>query len=129
MAAKTISAARGRVRPEVTSPFDSLTPIWYRSALDFFVYLPPIKSYSTFRFACKMPFENFEGRDIPLKKFFIDETPKGTSLSQTTSFEVSSIKIDRRVPEEVVTRSEKKLANKKLQLHHIGQTNPLGRVL
>jgi hypothetical protein len=32
---KTISAARGRVRPKMTSPFDFLTQIWYRSALDF----------------------------------------------------------------------------------------------
>jgi hypothetical protein len=45
---KTISAARGRSRPEVTLSFDSLTPIWCRSVLEFCVYLSPIKSYSTF---------------------------------------------------------------------------------
>jgi hypothetical protein len=45
---KTISAARGRVRPEVKSPFDCLTPIWYRSVLEFFDYLLPVQSYSTF---------------------------------------------------------------------------------
>jgi hypothetical protein len=45
---KTISAARGRARPEVKSPFDSLTPIWYRSVLEFFDYLLPVESYSTF---------------------------------------------------------------------------------
>jgi hypothetical protein len=45
---KTISAARGRARPEVKSPFDSLTPIWYRSVLEFFDYLLPVQSYSTF---------------------------------------------------------------------------------
>jgi hypothetical protein len=44
----TISAARGRVRPEVKSPFDSLTRIRYTSALEFFDYLLPVKSYSTF---------------------------------------------------------------------------------
>jgi hypothetical protein len=45
---KTISAARGRVRPEVKSPFDCLTPICYRSVLEFFDYLLPVQSYSTF---------------------------------------------------------------------------------
>jgi hypothetical protein len=45
---KTISAAKGRVRPELKSPFALLTPIWYRSVLEFFGYLLPVKSYSTF---------------------------------------------------------------------------------
>jgi hypothetical protein len=45
---KTISAARGRVRPEVKSPFDILTPIRYRSVLEFVDYLLPVESYSTF---------------------------------------------------------------------------------
>jgi hypothetical protein len=45
---KTISAARGRVRPEVKSPFDCSTPIWCRSVLEFFDYLLPAQSYSTF---------------------------------------------------------------------------------
>jgi hypothetical protein len=44
----TISAARGRARPEMTSPFDSLTPICIGWPLEFFVYLSPFKSYSTF---------------------------------------------------------------------------------
>jgi hypothetical protein len=44
----TISTARGRVRPSEKSPFNSLTPIWYRSVLKFFGYLLPVKSYSTF---------------------------------------------------------------------------------
>jgi hypothetical protein len=44
---KTISATRGRVTPEVISPFDSLTLIRYRQVLEFFVYLLPVKSYST----------------------------------------------------------------------------------
>jgi hypothetical protein len=67
---KTISAARGRVRPEVKSPFDFSTPIWYTSVLDFSGYLLPVKSYSTFRFACKMPFGNFGEEIIPREKFF-----------------------------------------------------------
>jgi hypothetical protein len=37
----------GGVRLEVKSPFDSLTPIWYRSALEFLGYFLPFKSYST----------------------------------------------------------------------------------
>jgi hypothetical protein len=45
---KTISAARERARPEVKSPFDCLTPIWYTSVLEFFDYLLPVESYSTF---------------------------------------------------------------------------------
>jgi hypothetical protein len=45
---KTISAARGRARPEVKSPFDCLTPVCYRSVLEFFDYLLPVQSYSTF---------------------------------------------------------------------------------
>jgi hypothetical protein len=32
----TISAARGRARPEMTSQFDFLTPIWYRAACETF---------------------------------------------------------------------------------------------
>jgi hypothetical protein len=90
---KTISAARGRVRPEVKSPFDSLTPIWYRSALEFFGYLLPSKVIRLFRFACKMPFEIFGEGIFPVKKFFIDETPKGTSLGQSASFEASCVQI------------------------------------
>jgi hypothetical protein len=45
---KTLSAARRRVRPQVKSLFDSLTPVWYRSVLELFGYLLPVKSYSTF---------------------------------------------------------------------------------
>jgi hypothetical protein len=44
----TNSAASGRVRPEVKSPFDSFTPIRYESAVEFFGYLLTVKSYSTF---------------------------------------------------------------------------------
>jgi hypothetical protein len=38
----------GCVKPDVTSPFDSLNLIWHRSVVEFFDYLPPFKSYSTF---------------------------------------------------------------------------------
>ena len=65
---KTISAAMGRVRPEVKSPFSSLTPIWYRSVLEFFDYLSPVDSCSTFRLTCKMPFESFGKEYSPVKK-------------------------------------------------------------
>jgi hypothetical protein len=43
-----ISAAMGRAEPEMTSPFASLTPVWYGWPLEFFVYLLPFKSYATF---------------------------------------------------------------------------------
>jgi hypothetical protein len=45
---KTFSAANGRVRPEVKSPFDFLIPIWYKSALKIFGNLLLFKSYSSF---------------------------------------------------------------------------------
>jgi hypothetical protein len=42
-----------------------------------------------FRFACKMPSENSGEGVLPTEKFFSSmRPPKGTSLSQTTSFEV-----------------------------------------
>jgi hypothetical protein len=91
---KTISAARGRARPEVKSPFDCLTPIWYRSVLEFFDYLLPVQSYSIFLFACKMPFENFGEGILPREKFFLSmRPPKGTSLEQSASFEISCVQI------------------------------------
>jgi hypothetical protein len=44
----TTLAAMGRARPEMTSSFDSLTPICYRLPLESFVYLSPFKRYLTF---------------------------------------------------------------------------------
>jgi hypothetical protein len=44
---KTIAAAMGRVRLQVTSPFNSFTLIWYTWALEFCVYMSLIKSYLT----------------------------------------------------------------------------------
>jgi hypothetical protein len=69
---KTISAARGRARPEVKSPFDCLTPIWSRSVLEFFDYLLPVQSYSTFSISMysKMSFENFGEGIFPRERFF-----------------------------------------------------------
>jgi hypothetical protein len=67
---KTISTARGSARPEVTSPIDSLTPIWYRKALEFCVYLSPIKSYSTFSICMQNSLWKFGGRGTALKNFF-----------------------------------------------------------
>jgi hypothetical protein len=50
---------------------------------------------------------------FPLKKFPIDETPNGTSLSQTASFEYRASKSTGAFRRRVVTGSEKKkkLAN------------------
>jgi hypothetical protein len=48
MAERRFRPLGGRARPEVKSPFDCLTPIWCRSVLEFFDYLLPVQSYSTF---------------------------------------------------------------------------------
>jgi hypothetical protein len=40
-----------------------------------------------------MPFENFGKGYSPEKIFFIDETPKGTSLGQSAWFEASCVQI------------------------------------
>jgi hypothetical protein len=45
-----------------------------------------------FEFACKMPFEIFGKVQSP-EKFLLDETPKGTSLGKSASFEVSRMQI------------------------------------
>jgi hypothetical protein len=91
---KTISAARRRARPEVKSPFDCLTPIWYRSVLEFFDYFYLSKVIRLFRFACKMPFENFGEGIFPREKIFLSmKPPKGTSLEQSASFEISCVQI------------------------------------
>jgi hypothetical protein len=42
----TISAARGRARLEMMSPFNYLIQHWHGWPLEFFVYFPPFKSYS-----------------------------------------------------------------------------------
>jgi hypothetical protein len=78
---KTISASRGRVRPEVKSPFD---------------YLLPVKSYSTFfdLHVKRTPFENFGERIFRREKNFSSMRPqKGTSLGQSASFEISCMQI------------------------------------
>jgi hypothetical protein len=54
-----------------------------------------------------MPSEKSREGVFPPEKFSIDETLKDISLSQTMLFEVEASKVDRRVPEEVVTRSER----------------------
>jgi hypothetical protein len=68
---KTISAARGRARPEVKSPFDSLTPTWYRSILEFFDYL--LLSKKLFDFLdlhVKCPLKILGKGYSPVKNFF-----------------------------------------------------------
>jgi hypothetical protein len=77
LAERRFRPLRGLFEPEVTSPFDSLTLIWFKLAAELFGFLLPFKNYSTFRFACKMLFENF-GKGIlpPENNFFFNETPK-----------------------------------------------------
>jgi hypothetical protein len=61
-----------------------------------------------------MPFESFGEGIFPLKKFFLSMRPqKDTSLSQTASFEYQASKSTGAFQRRVVTRSEKKLANRK----------------
>jgi hypothetical protein len=40
-----------------------------------------------------MPFENFGEGIFAREMFFIDETPKGTSLEQSASFDASCVQI------------------------------------
>jgi hypothetical protein len=75
----------------VKSPFNSLTPIWYRSVLNFSAIFYLSKVIRLFRFARKMPFEIFGEGIFPVKKNFIDETPTGPSLGQSASFDASCV--------------------------------------
>jgi hypothetical protein len=92
---KTISAARGRVRPEVKSPFDSLIPIWCTVGrfwnFSTIFYLSKVIRHC--RFACKMLFENFGEGIFPVKYFSSMKPPKGTFLEQSASFEISCVQI------------------------------------
>jgi hypothetical protein len=67
-----------------------------------FVYLFPFKSYSTFSFRLEIPIGAeilgaFWGILDPLVHAYINETPKGTSLRQTASFEPSCMFVRRSV--------------------------------
>ena len=44
----SISAAKWHPAPELISSFDSLTLSFVGTVLEFYVYLPPFKSYSVF---------------------------------------------------------------------------------
>lgn len=59
-----------RFKPEMTSPFDFGTPIWYRSGLKIFVHLSPFKSNWTFS-TC---IANCHLKILGIKKIFIIET-------------------------------------------------------
>jgi hypothetical protein len=67
---KTISIARERIRPEVKSPFDFLTLIWYRLVSEFFGYLLHVKNYSTFSICMQNAFEIFGEGIFPGGKIF-----------------------------------------------------------
>jgi hypothetical protein len=91
---KTISAARGRARPEVKSPFDCLTRLGIGRFWNFSIIFYLSKVIRLFRFACKMPFENFGEGIFRREKFFSSmRPPKGTSLEQSASFEISCVQI------------------------------------
>jgi hypothetical protein len=71
MAEKRFRSLGGVLHGEVMPPSDSLTPIWYRSSLEFFGNLSPFKHYATFfRFARKLPFDIFWEGIFPHKRFF-----------------------------------------------------------
>jgi hypothetical protein len=93
-----ILAVSEHTRPEVTSPIDSLTPIWYRWQLDSFYLSLTIQNSRVIRllrFECKMPIKNLRDGILLLKIFFLEETPKRRiSLSQSASFEPLCVKID-----------------------------------
>jgi hypothetical protein len=74
---KTISAARGRARPEVKTPFDSLTPICDRSVFGIFrsSFTCP-KLFDFFDLHVKCPLKILGKGYSPCNIFFIDETPK-----------------------------------------------------
>jgi hypothetical protein len=74
---KTISVAKGRARPKVTSSIGSLTPIWYRSVVEFCVLsLTDQKFFDFFDLHAKCPLKNSGEGYSPMKEFSIDETPK-----------------------------------------------------
>jgi hypothetical protein len=82
---KTILAARGLARPEVQSPFDCLTRFGIGRFWNFSIIFYLSKIIGLFRFACKMPFENFGEGIFPREKFFSSMRPP--------SFEISCVQI------------------------------------
>jgi hypothetical protein len=89
MAERRFLPLGGRARPEVTSPIDSLTPIWYKVGFGILrLSLIDQKLFDFFIFACKMPSEISGEGVLPTEKNFSSmKPPKSTSLWRTTSFE------------------------------------------
>jgi hypothetical protein len=73
---ETISVATGVANPKVRSTFNSLIPLWHRSATEFFVCVLPFKCYLTFSICMQNDLRKFWGRDILLEKVLINETPE-----------------------------------------------------
>jgi hypothetical protein len=172
-----ISTARERLTPEVTSPVDWATTVFYSCFIDIYrlsrtvstlfalLLLPKMaerrfrplggvldrkwshrliawsrfcigllwnfsiifylsKVIRLFRFACKVPFENFGEGIFPREKFFSSmRTPKGTSLAQNRLFDVSLMYMAQAIwPVEVSLekkerKKERNNENGKLTLH------------
>jgi hypothetical protein len=143
----SISTARGRLKPKVTSPVDRATTVFYSCFVDIYrlfctvstllalLLLPKMaerrfrplgsvldrkwshrsiawprfsiglfwnfsiifylsKVMRLFRFAFKIPFENFWEGIFSREKFLSSmRPPKGTSLEQSASFEISCVQI------------------------------------
>jgi hypothetical protein len=170
----SISAARGLLTPEVTSPVDRATTVFYSCFIDTYrisctvstllalLLLPKMserrfrplggvldrkwshhsiawprfgigrfwnfsiifylsKVIRLFRFACKMPFDNFGEGIFPREKCFSSmRPPKGTSLAQNRSFDVSLMYMAQAIwPVEVSLekKEERKKENGKLTLY------------
>jgi hypothetical protein len=61
----SLSDARGRAAPEVTSPFDSLTPLWFRLAIENFPLSLTFKKFcDSFDYYCKCHVKMW-GKDNP----------------------------------------------------------------
>jgi hypothetical protein len=88
-----ISAAMGRVRPEMKSSFSSLTRFGIGRLRNFLATFYLSEVIGLFRFACKMRFQIFWKGYSPMKFFFIDETPEGTSVNQSASLDASCVQI------------------------------------
>jgi hypothetical protein len=75
--------------PEVTSPFDFLTLLWYRLAVEIFrLSLTVLSVVRLFQLPLKMPAENLREGIVPPENIFFLGDPQGTSLSQSARNEV-----------------------------------------
>ena len=116
-----------------------MTTDYIHALLTYFVYLQPLKSYSTFSFwlgfpYCRPNLWGFRGKMTPKMSNFRKKTClEGTSLRQTASFELLCVKIGSRVWAIRMARKEKQNNNNNnkrhatLIFHHYVRAPPLIR--